>query len=71
MPPRSDGVKSEKIPTAVSSAHAVHNPLGASEKILALHFRQALINLIIPRSFFDQSPSVLRKSLADITLGAQ
>src|ERR1700758_2239142 len=40
---------SMKIPSAVSSAHAVQSPLGASEKIFAPHFRQTLITLIIAR----------------------
>src|SRR6266508_3811503 len=40
---------SGKIPSAVSSTHAVQSPLGASEKILAPHLRQALITLIIAR----------------------
>jgi hypothetical protein len=34
-------------PSAVSSKHAVQSPLGASEKIFALHLRQTLITLII------------------------
>src|SRR4030095_10243134 len=40
---------SAKIPSAVSSTHAVQSPLGASEKILAPHLRQTLITLIIAR----------------------
>src|SRR5437773_9588806 len=40
---------SGKIPSAVSSTHAVQRPLGASEKILAPHLRQTLITLIIAR----------------------
>src|SRR6266480_5355642 len=40
---------SGKIPSAVSSTHAVQRPLGASEKIFAPHLRQILITLIIAR----------------------
>src|SRR4029453_2387936 len=40
---------SGKIPSAVSSTHAVQSPLGASEKIFAPHLRQTLITLIIAR----------------------
>src|SRR5213080_2241304 len=40
---------SGKIPSAVSSTHAVQRPRGASEKILAPHLRQTLITLIIAR----------------------
>src|SRR5438309_943591 len=40
---------SGKIPSAVSSMHAVQSPLGASEKIFAPHLRQTLITLIIAR----------------------
>src|SRR5215475_2029122 len=40
---------SEKIPSAVSSTHAVQSPFGASEKILAPHLRQILNTLIIAR----------------------
>src|SRR3954453_9536263 len=40
---------SGKIPSAVSSTHAVHSPFGASEKIFAPHLRQILITLIIAR----------------------
>src|SRR5947207_14692748 len=40
---------SGKIPSAVSSTHAVQSPLGASEKILAPHLRQILNTLIIAR----------------------
>src|SRR6478672_13759214 len=38
-----------KIPSAVSSTHAVQRPFGASEKIFAPHLRQTLITLIIAR----------------------
>src|SRR5215467_4799350 len=41
--------RSGKIPSAVSSTHAVQSPLGASEKIFAPHLRQTLITLIIAR----------------------
>src|SRR2546421_11398156 len=41
--------ESGKIPSAVSSTHAVQSPLGASEKILAPPLRQTLITLIIAR----------------------
>src|SRR5215467_6728856 len=40
---------SGKIPSAVSSTHAVQSPRGASEKIFAPHLRQTLITLIIAR----------------------
>src|SRR5437773_12520047 len=40
---------SGKIPSAVSSMHAVQSPLGASEKIFAPHLRQILNTLIIAR----------------------
>src|SRR5205809_2838361 len=40
---------SGKIPSAVSSTHAVQSPLGASEKIFAPHLRQILNTLIIAR----------------------
>src|SRR5213592_2098751 len=40
---------SGKIPSAVSSMHAVQSPFGASEKIFAPHLRQTLITLIIAR----------------------
>src|SRR5206468_4616680 len=40
---------SGKIPSAVSSTHAVQSPLGASERIFAPHLRQTLITLIIAR----------------------
>src|SRR5437016_13444759 len=40
---------SGKIPSAVSSTHAVQSPFGASEKIFAPHLRQILITLIIAR----------------------
>src|SRR5438874_7176202 len=40
---------SGKIPSAVSSTHAVQSPLGASEKIFAPHLRQILVTLIIAR----------------------
>src|SRR5437016_10641627 len=40
---------SGKIPSAVSSMHAVQSPLGASEKIFAPHLRQTLNTLIIAR----------------------
>src|SRR5437016_6725465 len=38
-----------KIPSAVSSTHAVQSPRGASEKIFAPHLRQILNTLIIAR----------------------
>src|SRR5206468_8258200 len=38
---------SGEIPSAVSSTHAVQSPLGASEKILAPHFRQTLLAVFI------------------------
>src|SRR4029450_7773511 len=41
--------ESGKIPSAVSSTHAVQRPRGASEKIFAPHLRQTLITLIIGR----------------------
>src|SRR5881394_3921119 len=41
---------SGKIPSAVSSTHAVHSPFGASEKIFAPHLRQILITLIMPEA---------------------
>src|SRR4030095_3776224 len=40
---------SGKIPSAVSSTHAVQSPRGASEKIFAPHLRQILITLIMAR----------------------
>src|SRR5438132_12926090 len=40
---------SGKIPSAVSSMHAVQSPRGASEKIFAPHLRQILNTLIIVR----------------------
>src|SRR5437660_12470556 len=40
---------SGRIPSAVSSTHAVQSPFGASEKIFAPHLRQILITLIIAR----------------------
>src|SRR5205809_7364027 len=40
---------SGKIPSAVSSTHAVQSPLGASEKIFAPHLRQTLNTLIMAR----------------------
>src|SRR5438552_439951 len=42
-------IASGKIPSAVSSTHAVQSPLGASEKIFAPHLRQILITLIMAR----------------------
>ena len=42
---------SGKITSAVFSTHLVQSPSGASEKILAPHFRQTLITLIIVESF--------------------
>src|SRR5205823_12589597 len=45
----SPATASEKIPSAVSSTHAVQSPRGASEKIFAPHLRQTLITLIIAR----------------------
>src|SRR5207248_11087224 len=47
-PPPATGA-SGKIPSAVSSTHAVQSPLGASEKIFAPHLRQILNTLIIAR----------------------
>src|SRR6266576_6858730 len=38
---------SGKIPSAVSSTHAVQSPLGASEKIFAPHLRQTLLAVFI------------------------
>src|SRR6267143_6687258 len=48
---RSRGTTGEsgKMPSAVSSTHAVQRPRGASEKIFAPHLRQTLITLIIAR----------------------
>src|SRR5436190_17795584 len=40
---------SGKIPSAVSSTHAVQTPRGASEKIFAPHLRQILVTLIMAR----------------------
>src|SRR5215470_10416859 len=40
---------SGKIPSAVSSTHAVQSPFGASEKIFAPHLRHTLITLIMAR----------------------
>ena len=41
------GYRSGKLPSAVFSTHLGQSPSGASEKILAPHFRQILITLII------------------------
>src|SRR6266852_5101552 len=57
---------SDKITSAVFSTHLVQSPSGALEKILAPHFQQILITLIIVR-VAPQSPVVLRKILPYVT----
>src|SRR5947208_6787085 len=62
---------SGKIPSAVSSTHAVQSPLGASEKIFAPHLRQILVTLIIARDSAVRPHSVLRKILSDFMRESQ
>src|SRR5205809_7837701 len=58
---------SGKIPSAVSSMHAVQSPRGASEKIFAPHLRQILVTLIIARDSACVPHLVLRRILLQLT----
>ena len=42
-----NGLRQEDIASAIFSMHLAQSPSGASEKILAPHFRQILITLIM------------------------